>query len=46
MKIIPLLQKLEKKYISIPSKSTFLKQIKKGDFVSVVYYELEKEQIR
>lgn len=46
MKIIPLLQKLEKKYISIPSKSIFLKQIKKGDFVSVVYYELEKEQIR
>ena len=48
MKIIPLIQKIES---NLPiahksSKINFLKQAKIGSLVSIIYYDLEKEQIR
>jgi len=46
MKINFTLQKLEKNALTAGPKLQFMKQVTKGDFVSVIYYELEKEQIR
>lgn len=46
MKIIPILQKLESKKTSLKSKTKFHSKVSKGDFVSVVYYDIEKEQVR
>ncbi len=46
MKIIPTLQTLEYFSTRIKSKKSFHKKIKKGDLVSIIYFELDKEQIR
>jgi ribosomal protein L19 len=46
MKIIPILQKLESFDILTDKKTQLHKKISKGDFVSVIYYDLEKEQVR
>ncbi len=46
MKIIPVLKRLESVHTKVNSKKKFHKKIFKGDFVSVIYYDLEKEQIR
>ena len=46
MKIIPILKKLESSYTVNNVKKDFHRQITKGDFVSVIYYDLEKEQVR
>jgi ribosomal protein L19 len=46
MKLNPILQKLESKTISIRSKNQFHNSVKKGDLVSIIYYDIEKEQIR
>ena len=45
MKLNPILQKLESKTISIRSKNQFHNSVKKGDLVSIIYYDIEKEQI-
>ena len=46
MKINPILAKFESKKILSKSKNIFKKQVNKGDIVSVIYYDLEKEQTR
>lgn len=46
MKINPILHKLESVSTKIKSKKAFHQKIAKGDFVSVIYYDIEKEQIR
>lgn len=46
MKINPILQKLEAFHINVPAKKQFQKEVSKGDFVSIIYYDVEKEQIR
>lgn len=46
MKINPLLQKVESAFLANPSKQVFQKKVRKGDIVSVIYYDLEKEQAR
>ena len=46
MKIIPLLKKLESKHTFVKAKKQFHEKVAKGDFVSIIYYDLEKEQIR
>ena len=46
MKINFILQKLELKHIIKKSKLDFHKKLSKGDFISVIYYDLEKEQAR
>lgn len=46
MKIIPILQRLEKNFTTNKVKENFKQKVSKGDFVSVVYYDIEKEQIR
>lgn len=45
MKINPLLQKIESLYKRVKAKKNFHKKVKKGDFISVIYFDLEKEQI-
>ena len=46
MKINALLQKFESSFIFSKNKSNFLKNVRKGDIVSIIYYDIEKEQIR
>lgn len=46
MKIQPILQKFESRVILAKSKSDFHKRAAKGDIVSIIYYDLEKEQVR
>lgn len=46
MKILPILKKLESALTATKAKKQFHKDIVKGDFVSVIYYDLEKEQVR
>ncbi len=46
MKINPLLQKFESQLIRNKLKNVFAKTVSKGDIVSVIYYDLEKEQVR
>lgn len=46
MKIIPILKKIESKKTSVKSKNKFHSKVSKGDFVSIVYYDIEKEQVR
>ena len=45
MKINPLLQKIETLYRRVKAKKKFHINVKKGDFISVIYFDLEKEQI-
>lgn len=45
MKINPLLQRLESIYIRSKAKKQFHKKLTKGDFISLIYFDLEKEQI-
>jgi len=46
MKINPLISKIEHFNIQVNTKKDFHKNVRKGDLVSVIYYDLEKEQIR
>ena len=46
MKINNLLRKVELPQISSKSKNAFQKKVKKGAFVSIIYYDIEKEQIK
>lgn len=46
MKINPILRKFENQLMSSKTKKDFHKKVSKGDIVSVVYYDLEKEQVR
>jgi len=46
MKINPVLKKFESRFILLKSKSQFHNQVSKGDIVSVIYFDLEKEQVR
>ena len=46
MKIIPLLQKLDSKHTKLTAKNEFHKKVTKGDFISVIYDDPEKEQVR
>lgn len=46
MKINPIIQKLEFSQVSSKSKNQFHLVVNKGDIVSIIYYELEKEQVR
>jgi len=46
MKINPILQKFESQFITAKSKILFAKNVSKGDIVSIIYYDLEKEQAR
>ncbi len=46
MKIMPILQKIESIYTKKKAKKEFHKKISRGDFISVIYYDIEKEQIR
>lgn len=46
MKIIPILNKIESKQTLLKSKNRFHLKVSKGDFVSIIYYDLEKEQIK
>jgi ribosomal protein L19 len=40
------LQKIESYETSLISKTVFKRDLRKGDLVSVIYYEIEKEQIK
>ena len=46
MKINPILQKFETQLMSSRTKQDFHKQVSKGDIVSIIYYDLEQEQVR
>ena len=46
MRIRPVLQKIESTYTRVKSKKEFHKKVSKGDFISVIYFDIEKEQIR
>jgi ribosomal protein L19 len=46
MKINPILQKFESNSLLSKSKSLFAKNVSKGDIVSIIYYDFEKEQVR
>lgn len=46
MKINPILQKIESFAINKKNKVLFWKSVTKGDIISVIYYDLEKEQAR
>ena len=46
MKIIPVLQKLESQKVNTKLKRQFHDQVSIGDFVSIIYYDLEKEQVK
>ena len=46
MKINPILQKFESNFLLSKAKTLFAKNIAKGDIVSIIYYDLEKEQAR
>jgi ribosomal protein L19 len=46
MKIIPVLQRVESFYTRFKAKKHFHKKVTKGDFISIIYFDLEKEQIR
>lgn len=46
MKINPILQKIESYRIANSKKTSFWKNVKKGDIVSVIYFDIEKEQTR
>ena len=46
MKINPILQKFESSSVSSKSKRQFHERVSKGDIVSIIYYDLEKEQVR
>lgn len=46
MKIIPILQKLESINTTTKAKKQFHNKVRRGDFVSIIYYDLEKEQVR
>lgn len=46
MKINFVLRQLELRKLRNKAKKAFQKRLLKGDFVSVIYYDLEKEQVR
>lgn len=46
MKIQPILKKFESRFVSSKSKQQFHNNVSKGDIVSIIYFDLEKEQVR
>ena len=46
MKINDILRKIELPQTLVKSKNLVHKNLKRGDFVSVIYYDIEKEQIK
>lgn len=46
MKILPIVKKIESVQTLGKAKKQFHQKIVKGDFVSVIYYDIEKEQVR
>lgn len=46
MKIQPILKKFESRILALRSKHKFHQAVSKGDIVSVIYFDLEKEQVR
>ena len=46
MKINPILKKVESFLSNEKSKTSFARTVSKGDIISVIYYDLEKEQAR
>lgn len=46
MKIIPVLKKLESNYIRSSGKIIHRKNISKGDLISLIYSDIDKEQIK
>jgi ribosomal protein L19 len=46
MKINPILYKLELPKILSKAKSQFHSRVSRGDIVSIIYYDLDKEQVR
>ena len=46
MKIIPILKRLELNTVKLKGKNEFRKDVLKGDLVSMIYYDLDKEQIK
>jgi len=46
MKIIPTLQRLELNILKSRGKNEFKNNVLKGDLVSMIYYDLDKEQIK
>jgi len=46
MKIVPIIEKIEFSNLENKTKKIFHEKISVGDLVSVIYYDLEKEQIR
>ena len=46
MKIIPILERLERNSVKLKGKNEFRKEVLKGDVVCVIYYDLDKEQIK
>lgn len=46
MKINDILRKVELPQTLVKSKNLVHKSLKRGDFVSVIYYDIEKEQIK
>lgn len=46
MKIIPLLARLESNIVKLKGKTEFKNQALKGDLVNIIYYDLDKEQLK
>ncbi len=46
MKIIPIIKKIESIYTKPKFKNKFHHKVSKGDFISVIYFDLDKEQVR
>jgi ribosomal protein L19 len=46
MKIIPILERLEKNSVKLKGKNDFRKDVLKGDVICVIYYDLDKELIK
>ena len=41
-----ILKKVEQVAVNSASKRRFYENVQKGDFVSIIYYDVEKEQVR
>jgi ribosomal protein L19 len=46
MKIIPVLKRLEDNYIRLSGKNINRKELSKGDLISLIYCDIDKEQIK
>jgi len=46
MKINPVLQKIEYKYSRLKHKKRFQRNLRKGDYISVIYFDIERERLK